>query len=544
VNAPETDRQSVDLSPLKPYAPSSFRTPAGILRSGADRHPNRELLVCEDQDGTVTTYTWQECLDHSRGVASRLQAAGLGRGDRLHLHLRNRPEFLFAWFGAALIGASIVPTNIASSVDELAYIVEYAEVKLSLTESSELESVERALEVGRREVPVLCCEQEVLRGVTAAPLPAEDGISPDDELAILFTSGTTSRPKGVIVNQANYVFAGEVFSKGLGVTPDDRLIATLPLFHANAQYYSTMGALTAGATLVVLPRFSASRFIDQCVAHRATVANLFAAPVRMILAQDPKPAWRDHQLRVVLFAQNLSDSDLQRWDREIGAPLLQMYGMTETIGPPLINPVWGERRPMSIGQVSLGYWCKVIREDGREASVGEVGELLVGGVPGISLTAGYLADPDATAAVLSDGWLRTGDLVSVDADGYFSFVDRNRDMIKRGGENVAASEIEGVLSSHPAVIEAAAVGVPDPMLDEAIVAFVVVLPTFTASPDELMAWCRERLAKFRVPSEIVVRDALPRTAVGKIQKHLLAAELGRPADTKKERETDGRVEIR
>jgi crotonobetaine/carnitine-CoA ligase len=529
----EQHKQLADLSLPQPYGPTAGRSVAGILRAGADRHPDRELLVCEGHDGVVSSYSWQECLDHARGVASRLEAAGVGRGDRVHLHLRNRPEFLFSWFGAALMGASIVPTNILSSVDELEYIVRHSEVGLSLTEDSELAAVSQALEQARVKIEVLCCERDELLEASGPPVPSEEEISPAEELAILFTSGTTSRPKGVIVNQANYVFAGEVFAKGLGVTPEDRLVATLPLFHANAQYYSTMGALTVGATLIVLPRFSASRFIEQCIAHRATVANLFAAPVRMILAQNPKPAWRDHQLRVVLFAQNLSDSDLQRWDREIGAPLLQMYGMTETIGPPLINPIWGERRPMSIGQVSVGYWCKVIRVDGQEAGVGETGELFVAGVPGVSLTSGYLSDPEATAQLLSEGWLRTGDLVSVDSDGYFSFVDRDRDMIKRGGENVAASEVEAILTSHPAVMDAAAVGVPDPMLDEAIVAFVVVRPSQTTTPDELMAWCGERLAKFRVPSEIILREALPRTSVGKVQKHLLANEHLSPTNDKK-----------
>jgi len=514
----------VEISP-QPYGLSSYRSVAGLLRSGAERTPARELLVCEDEGGAATSYSWQEVLDHSRGVAATLEAAGIGRGDRVHLHLPNRPEFLFAWFGAALIGASIVPTNIVSSVDELEFIVEHSEVRLSVTEDAELAKVEAALERAGRSIEILSCDRDGLLDTVAEARPGEAEVSSGDELAIMFTSGTTSRPKGVIVNQANYVFAGEVFAKGLGVTPEDRLIATLPLFHANAQYYSTMGALVAGATLVLLPRFSASRFIDQCIAHRATVANLFAAPVRMILSKGPKPRWRDHQLRVVLFAQNLSESDLERWEREIGAPLLQMYGMTETIGPPIINPVWGERRPATIGQVALGYWCKVIREDGSEAGVGEAGELLVAGIPGLSLTPGYLDDAAATAEVLVDGWLHTGDLVSVDADGYFSFVDRGRDMIKRGGENVAASEVEAALSAHPAVMESAAVGVPDPILDEAIVAFVVLRASQTATAEELMTWCEERLAKFRVPSEIVLRDGLPRTSVGKVQKHLLAKDL-------------------
>jgi crotonobetaine/carnitine-CoA ligase len=504
------------------FTPVSQRTVADLLLDGVSRHPDRTILVYEDPEGVEGSFTWAETLEHSSGMASVLAQAGARPGDRVHLHLANRPEFLFAWFGAALAGFTIVPTNIASSAEEVAFIVDHAQTRLSVTEEVHLDTVLSARSGSSAGAPVLCCEHDRLLEAVSPHEPSATA-GPGGELAIMYTSGTTSRPKGAIVSNANYLFAGEVVSKALCLNPSDRLIIALPLFHANAQYYSTMGALTAGATLILLPRFSASRFIDRCIAHEATVASLFSAPIRMILAQKSQPHWRRHTLRVVLFAQNLGEAELVRWYQEIDAPLLQIYGMTETIGPPLMNPIWGERRADTVGRVSLGYTCRVVDENSNDVELGEPGELLVGGIPGVSLISGYLHDDGASAAAIADGWLRTGDIVRVDERGYFTFVDRNKDMIKRAGENVAASEVEAALLSHPAVAEAAVVGIPDEMRDEAIIAFVVV-PDDGVGGEELRRWCAERLAKFRVPSEVVIVSGLPRTAVGKVQKHLLRAE--------------------
>jgi len=501
------------------YTPAGAGSLADLLRAGAERHPDRELLVYENPDGEVLSWSWAEVLGRSREAAASVAATGAGPGDRIHVHLRNRPEFLFTWFGAALIGASIVPTNGAASVPEMAYIG-HAGTALSVTEAAAAADVAAARAAAGVAGPVLPCEGDGLRAAAAAQEPAVD---PAAELGVIYTSGTTSRPKGVIVTHANYLYAGEVVAKAIALRPDDRLIVALPLFHANAQYYSTMGALSAGATLVLLPRFSAGRFVGQCIRHEATVASLFAAPIRMILAQEPLTEWRRHRLRVALFAQNVGESELALWEERIGAPLLQLYGMTETIGPPLMNPIWGRRRADALGKVSLGYTCRVVREDGSEAGPGESGQLLVGGIPGVSVTRGYLDDPEATAELLADGWLHTGDLVRVDADGFFSFVDRRKDMIKRAGENVAAGEIEAVVLEHPEVRDVAVVGVPDPIRDEAIVAFVVPRTDVGLDPEELLAWCAERLSKFRVPGAIEIREELPRTSVGKVQKHLLRA---------------------
>ncbi|HVO53229.1 MAG TPA: AMP-binding protein [Solirubrobacterales bacterium] len=509
-----------------PQTIAGDRSVGDLIRAGARRHPERELLVFEDAAGTAHSFSWTEVLAHSRGAATAIARAGVGRGDRVHLHLRNRPEFLFAWFGAALLGASIVPTNSEASVEEMAYIVGHAATRISIAEDAGREAVLAARARAGAAGPVLRCE-EVGRLAAEAAGIEEAEVEPGEELGVIYTSGTTSRPKGVIVTHANYVYAGEVVAKAFALRPEDRLIVALPLFHANAQYYSTMGALSAGATIVLLPRFSASCFVDQCRRHRATVASLFAAPIRMLLAQEPRPDWREHRLRLVLFAQNLSATELALWEERVGAPLLRLYGMTETIGPPLANPIWGDRRADALGRVTLGYACRVVGEGGGEAAAGEPGELHVGGIPGVSLTPGYLSDPEATAAALVDGWIRTGDVVRVDGDGFFSFVDRRKDMIKRAGENVAAGEVEAVLLDHPGVTDAAVIGVADPIRDEAIVAFAVLGEGRSPRPADLVEWCSERLSRFRVPEEVRLVAELPRTSVGKVQKHVLKREYER-----------------
>jgi crotonobetaine/carnitine-CoA ligase len=351
--------------------------------------------------------------------------------------------------------------------------------------------------------------------------PQEVGAEQDPlrELAVMYTSGTTARPKGVRVTAGNYVFAGEVYAAAMRVQPGDRVLTVLPLFHANAQYYSVMGALVSGATILLMPRFSAGGWPEQAQRHHATLANLFAAPLRMLLSRGALEGWSGGDLRAVMFAQNLTDAEVARWDALTGVPLVQGYGMTETIGPPLMNSLGEPRRASAVGRPVLGYRVRLVDPDGAPVAPGEPGQLLVAGEPGLSLMAGYLDDPEATAAAVRDGWLHTGDILRLDPDGLYSFVDRDKDMIKRAGENVAASEVESVLLDHPAVTDVAVFGIPDAVRDEEIVACVVAGEDVSA--EALQAWCAERLAKFRVPGRIRLVDELPRTSVGKIQKHVL-----------------------
>jgi crotonobetaine/carnitine-CoA ligase len=223
-----------------------------------------------------------------------------------------------------------------------------------------------------------------------------------------------------------------------------------------------------------------------------------------------------------MFAQNVTDAQSAEFEERFGLMLAQLYGMTETIAPPTLNPLYGVRRHETIGRPAIGVAVRIVGEDGEtDVEPGEAGELLVGGVPGQTLMLGYLDNPEATAEALTGGWLHTGDNVRMDADGYLHFVDRGKDVIKRAGENVSSGEVERVVNAHPAVFESAAIGIPDEMRDEAIKMFVVLNEGQEVSEEELIAWSAERLSKFKVPSAVEFVEALPRTSVGKIQKHLL-----------------------
>jgi crotonobetaine/carnitine-CoA ligase len=485
-----------------------------VLTNHSEQRPDAPFLIFESDDGSTLVRSFAEMRIRAASTAFDLLDRGLATGDRIHVHLPNCPEFFDWWFGAAAIGAVIVPTNPLLTAGELAYVVGHSGCRLSVTSSdlaaalASSQPADRIVRAGEAD-PILPSER---------PLPKVD---PLDLAAVLYTSGTTSEPKGVLVTHANYLHAGQVVAQHLRVRQDDRWLVVLPLFHANAQYYSTMSALVTGASLAVTSRFSASRWSRQATRHSATLASLFAAPMRMLLAQPGRADDAENGLRAVIFSQNLTESQLEEFESRFDTPLLQLYGMTETIAPPLVNPLHGDRRNMSVGRPTLGARLRVVDDSGRDCAVGETGELLVYGEPGSTLMAGYLSDEEATSAAIRDGWLHTGDNVRVDSDGYVYFVDRSKDMIKRAGENVAASEIEAVVNAHPAVFESAAVGVPDDLRDEAIKLFVVTKGGAIVSGDEILSWCRERLAKFKVPGGVEFVEALPRTSVGKIRKEVL-----------------------
>jgi crotonobetaine/carnitine-CoA ligase len=241
----------------------------------------------------------------------------------------------------------------------------------------------------------------------------------------------------------------------------------------------------------------------------------------MILAQERHEADADNRLRAVIFSQNVTESQLAEFESHFDCPLIQLYGMTETIAPPTINPLYGDRRNMSIGRPTLSSAVRIVDEDGRSVPAGAVGQLLVKGLPGLTLMSGYHDDPEATQSAIRDGWLHTGDNVRADEEGYLYFVDRGKDMIKRAGENISAGEVETVINSHPGVFDCAVIGVPDSIRDESVKAFIVRAEGSEVSDADLIEWCAGRLATFKVPASIEFVDTLPRTSVGKIQKDKL-----------------------
>ena len=513
-----------------------------LLRRRAQQHGDREFLLFERQstDNETALPEFRQSLGFAEldrqvdRACHFLYAQGLREGDVFNLHLPNCPAFVILWFAAARLGAVMMPTNVLSTADELAYLLNHSGCRLAFTTAEHRKTLQDcAGEVESLEKIVICdpcgenpqpdCFEAML---DEQPQSAWERTVDDTELvAIMYTSGTTSRPKGVMVTHANYIEAGRTVAGAIDLQEDDRQFVVLPLFHGNAQYYSTMSALLSGASVALMDRFSARRYFDKCIEYRCTVASLFAAPMRMILAQPVDRGHRDNCLRIVLYAQNLGEAQLQEWSDRFDAPLCQLWGMTETMGPPLMNPLHGERRNWTVGKPSGSYQVRLVDDAGRPVADGEQGEIVVRGVAGKTIMRGYYRNPGATADCIRDGWLYTGDNAVRDADGYFRFVDRKKDMIKRSGENVSAGEVENVLLQHPAVFECAVVGLPDEMRDESIVGVVVPRPGQEVTSAQLIEMCAQKLAKFRVPDEIVFRQDLPKTSVGKIQKHLLRESL-------------------
>jgi crotonobetaine/carnitine-CoA ligase len=499
----------------------AFRTLRTALEDKARRFPEAPCLWFEDAGGRVQgPWTWRDFDREVNRAAHFLLGSGLKPGDRFNLHLGNCPEFLVFWLAAAKTGTVMVPTNPVSTPEEMAYILAHSEAHLAVTEPSYGAACRTVRASCSQLLDVVDCRpiQPLLRGLPDTP--PDVAVASSDEVSMQYTSGTTSRPKGVLLTHANYLYGGEAMAKVMRVAPSDRHLIVLPLFHAGAQLHAFIPMLLVGGSVALMERFSASRFVDQVLRHGATLAALFAAPIRMLLAQPHRPEEGTTRLRAVSYAQNVTPQQFEEWHDRFRAPLLQIWGMTETMSLPLMQPLDLPPKPLSMGRPVLGYEVKIVDEAGREVPPGTVGELIVRGTPGVSLMKGYFKNPEATAQALRDGWLWSGDQAWMDADGYFFFVDRKKDMIKRAGENVSASEVEETLKQHPAVFDAAVVGVPDPVRDQAIKAYVILRDGAAARGEELIAWCRARLSPFKVPETVEFRTTFPRTSVGKIQKHL------------------------
>jgi len=424
----------------------------------------------------------------------------------------------------------MVPVNIANTAVEMAYIIGFTEAKLVVSDANHLPVVREALErcgsgapiavVGAVEPTTGARAWDALwRGSPDTPVAVEFGN--DATAQILFTSGTTAQPKGVELTHAHCLWSGEHTAKTMRLVPGEINLTALPLFHVNAQSISVLATMTVGATLVLLDNYSASRFWEQVRRHRANVVSLVSVLLRTLLAQPSRPDDRDHALRLVNYALNCTDAEKLEFEQRFGIELCNGYGLTEAFTIVTYAPLDGPRRWPSIGLPAIEREVKIVDVAGAELPSPQVGQILVRGTPGGTIFRGYFRNPEATRAALVDGWLHTGDQGWFDEAGYLHFFDRAKDVIKRGGENVSASEVESVIVGHPGVLECAVIAVPDPIKDEAVKAFVVARPGIALSEAEIVAHCTERLAKFKVPQFVEFCDSLPKTSIGKIAKKLL-----------------------
>ncbi len=502
------------------------RSVPDLLRERTERTPGKQWLVDDDGLGRVRSLTYEDFTQAVAKLAGGLAKTGVGRGDSVVVHLDNGCEYVVLLFACAWLGAIAVPSNTANTERELAHVLRACDAQLVVSSLQYAEMVDRAR--ADRPVPgaLLTPADEPgwlgyaeLAGATAvAPTPVESGAP----LEILFTSGTTASPRGVVLTHANWLWSGERTARGLHMDEADRFLTCLPLFHVNAQSLSMLNALTANGTLVLGPKYSASRFVALLRAHRATHTSLVATLVRTLLEQPPSDLDRAHDVRRVSYAINVTDAERASFEERFGMRLVNGYGLSETMTEVCVAPVFGPSRWPSVGLPALGREVRVLTDDGLEAAPGDLGEIVVQGVPGRTIMLGYHDDPDATARTIVDGWLHTGDIGYRDETGYFYFVDRAKDVIKRAGENISASEVEAVIAEHPDVAAVSVVAVPDPLRDEAVKACVILRGNATITAADIQVHCAERLAPFKVPTIVEFWTSFPMTSIGKVQKKALA----------------------
>jgi crotonobetaine/carnitine-CoA ligase len=498
---------------------------------------DRTFLVFEDCAANVVEYSYAVFDQKIDQAANLFVSQGIRKGDCVAIQLCNSPEFLLCLFGLMKIGAVAVPLGIQGTRREIEQVVELCEVNWAIIEYHNADlylsiacQQENLLTGGifaarhepKQELKAGIKDFNALLAQTNPKLRDWPELASNDLAEILFTSGTTSQAKGVMLTHANLVFSGVYGIWQVSLRDDDRLLSTMPACHSNFQLAALMPALMAGACLVLIERYSARRYWQQVLDHRATVAQMISMMVRTLLMQDKRPSDSQSLLREVLYFMPLSNEEKQAFEQRFDVRIMNSYGSTESIGWAVTDPPYGERRWPSVGRAGLGYEVGIFDDEGRELPAGQVGEFAIKGVMGTSIMAGYYRNPELTAQVMTpDGWMRTGDKGYCDEDGWFFFVDRKVNMIKRSGENISATEIENVLTAHPAINEAAVVGVPDEVRDEAVKAFVMLSPEMSVTAEEVVDWCRERLAGYKIPSLIEIVDDFPRTDSMKIEKRLL-----------------------
>ena len=482
---------------------------------------HRPFLIWEDSDGQVTSWTYEGFDALVARTASGLSRMGVGPGDAVHVVLRNSPAFVAVWLATVRLGAWMVPSDPMSTATELRVHMARTSPVVGVCATDRADAYSRAAE-GTPVRAVAVAENDTTLEVLAGPVVTAEvphRPRPRDRAAVMFTSGTTSAPKGVVLTQANYAFAGDVMASAAALNRFHRQLVVLPLFHANAQYYSFASAISAGASVALMASFSASGFLAQAARHQATHASLFAAPMRMILARGAHMR-DDLALIHCWYAQNITSDQYEELSLLLGCRPRQLYGMTETV-PAVLTSRDIDPRPDTMGHPTLGCRVEIHDSAGLPAPPDVTGQIVVGGRPGFELFDGYLDDPDTTAASFSAGWFLTGDRAWMDSGGHFHFAGRSGDVLKVAGENVSVVEVEATLAEHPDVLEAAVVGAPDEIRDEVPVAFVVPLPDHHPGEESLAAWCAERLAPAKRPRRFHLLPELPRTSVGKIRKFLL-----------------------
>ncbi len=526
-----------------------------LWQSVVERKGRRHFLTFQNRVGDVFEYTYAAFDEDVNRIANVFLDLGIEKGDHVALHLHSSPEFLMCLFGLAKIGAVAVPINEQYLADEAEYILENSDAICVVVEPLFYETYQELLARGHyfpKGVVVARAGTEspksnidfsgiytplgtveegqqgiydfwMMRCEQSAILRDSCELASDDPVQIIYTSGTTSRPKGVVLTHANMVFSGLYGDWEVSLRGSDRVLTSMPACHSNFQLAALMPVITAGASLIIVEKYSATRFMKQIRHYKATVIQCVAMMLRTLLLQPVDPEEKNHCVREVLYFIPITDAEKKEFEQRFNMKIMNTYGSTESIGWAITDPPVGARNWPSVGRAGLGYKARICDMNDNELPPGEIGEIQIKGERGRSVMLEYYNNPEATENTFSaDGWLKTGDQGYQDDNGWFYFVDRKVNMVKRSGENISTTELEEILEQHPAIAEAAVIGVPDPIRDQAIKAFVRFAPGESMTLAEVEQYCKDHMASFKVPTFYEVVEDFPRTCSMKIEKKLLS----------------------
>jgi long-chain acyl-CoA synthetase len=495
-----------------------------MLAQTAERLPNKTAIRFRDQETTYADFD-----KRANQVANGLIALGVQPGDRVALLLHNLPLFMEAYYGILKAGAAVVPMNVLYKPAEIEYIVKDSGAKalltLALFAPQALQAAANAPELQK----VIVASPEEMPGATlwrdafgqaseAAPSVA---VGDQDIAVIPYTSGTTGRPKGAMLTHRNLIANCEQCEHVERIKPqeDDVVWIALPLFHIYAMNVGMNLTVKAGGTMALIERFEPASALESVQKNNCTV--LYGAPP-MFVAWAQMANIRDYDLSSVRYiasgAAALPVKIMELFEGMAGVPISEGYGLTEASPVVTSNAAGPVTKPGTVGKPIPGVEVRLVDAGGGEVAPGELGELICRGE---NIMKGYWKQPEATAEALRDGWLYTGDLATVDEDGYFSIVDRKKDMIIVSGYNVYPREVEEVLFKHPAIADVSVIGVPDDYQGESVMAVVVLKPDQTATEQEIIDYCRNEIAVFKCPRKVVFRDALPKNNTGKVLRREL-----------------------
>ena len=492
---------------------------ASLLTDSAAADPAHVAVRLDDVE-----LTYGQLDDAAARVAGVLRAHGVGPGDRVGIMLPNVPYFPVCYYGVLRAGAVVVPMNVLLKRREVAFYLQDPEAKLLFAWHGFADDARAGAEDAGTECVIVTPGEFEQTLAATDPLPELADTADDDTAVILYTSGTTGTPKGAELTHSNLVRNADVSRRLFDARRDDVTLGALPLFHSFGQTCSMNMSVLSGGTLTLIPRFDPAMALEIIQRDRVNIFQGVPTMYGAILHLPGRGDYDTSTLRVCVSGGSALPVELLRgFEREFGAKILEGYGLSETSPVASFNHPDRERKPGSIGTPIEGVEMKVVDDDDNDVPQGEVGEIVI---RGHNIMKGYWKQPDATAKTMKHGWFHSGDMATVDEDGYFFIVDRKKDMIIRGGYNIYPREIEEVLYEHPAVREAAVVGLPDDEWGEEVGAAVTLKDGESASPDELRAFVKDQVAAYKYPRKVWLVEDLPKGPTGKILKR----EIELPAD--------------